>query len=555
MLEFSYSNASHEIVAFLHKHAISADDLSTKRSKENEGIMSILNVEHLNHGFGDRALLNDVTFRLLKGEHVGFVGANGEGKSTFMNIITGNLQPDEGKIEWAKNVRVGYLDQHAVLEKGMTINDVLRSAFSFLYDLEAQMNTICDSMGDASPEELDAMMAELGEIQDILDSHDFYIIDTKIEEVARALGIIDLGLDRDVTELSGGQRTKILLAKLLLEKPDILLLDEPTNYLDENHIEWLKRYLNEYENAFLLISHDIPFLNSVINLIYHLENGELNRYVGDYDEFQRIYEQKKAQLEAAYKKQQQEIDDLKDFVARNKSRVATRNMAMSRQKKLDKMDVIELAAERPKPEFQFLEARTPSRFIFETKDLVIGYDEPLSKPLNLCMERGQKIAMVGANGIGKTTLLKSIMGYIKPISGSSHLGDYLQPGYFEQEKKYETNITCIEEIWDEFPSMSQYEVRSALAKCGLTTKHIESLMKVLSGGEQAKVRLCKLINRETNLLLLDEPTNHLDVDAKDELKRALKAYKGSILLICHEPEFYEDIVTEVWNCEDWTTKL
>ena len=517
--------------------------------------MSILNVEHLNHGFGDRALLKDVSFRLLKGEHVGFVGANGEGKSTFMNIITGTLIPDEGKIEWAKNVRVGYLDQHAVLEKGMTIRDVLRSAFSYLFELEERMNTICDSMGDASPEELDNMMAELGEIQDTLDSHDFYIIDTKIEEVARALGLMGIGLDKDVTELSGGQRTKILLAKLLLEKPDILLLDEPTNYLDEEHITWLTRYLQEYENAFLLISHDIPFLNSVINLIYHLENGELSRYVGDYDEFTRIYEQKKAQLEAAYKKQQQEIDDLKDFVARNKSRVATRNMAMSRQKKLDKMDLIELAAEKPKPEFNFLEARTPSRFIFETKDLVIGYDEPLSKPLTLCMERGQKIAMVGANGIGKTTLLKSIMGYIKPLSGSSHLGDYLQPGYFEQEKKYDTNITCIEEIWDEFPSMTQYEVRSALAKCGLTTKHIESLMKVLSGGEQAKVRLCKLINRETNFLLLDEPTNHLDVDAKDELKRALKAYKGSILLICHEPDFYEDIVTEVWNCEDWTTKL
>ena len=524
------------------------------KSKMNEVIMSILNVEHLNHGFGDRAILKDVTFRLLKGEHVGFVGANGEGKSTFMNIITGHLQPDEGKIEWAKNIHVGYLDQHAVLEKGQTIYDVLKNAFSSLFALEEKMNHICDNMGDATPEELDAMMAELGEIQDTLDSHDFYIIDTKIEEVARALGLTDIGLERDVTELSGGQRTKVLLGKLLLEKPDILLLDEPTNYLDESHIEWLKRYLNDYENAFILISHDIPFLNSVINLIYHIDNGELTRYVGNYDDFMRVYEVKKAQLEAAYKKQQQEISELKDFVARNKARVATRNMAMSRQKKLDKMDVIELAQEKTKPEFQFLEARTPGKFIFETTDLVIGYDEPLSRPLNLVMERGQKIALVGANGIGKTTLLKSIMGYIKPYSGKSHLGDYLYPGYFEQEKKYETNITCIEEIWEEFPSMSQYEVRSALAKCGLMTKHIESLMKVLSGGEQAKVRLCKLINHETNLLLLDEPTNHLDVDAKDELKRALMAYKGSILLVCHEPEFYEDIVTDVWNCEEWTTK-
>lgn len=524
------------------------------KSRMNEVIMSILNVEHLNHGFGDRAILKDVTFRLLKGEHVGFVGANGEGKSTFMNIITGHLQPDEGKIEWAKNIHVGYLDQHAVLEKGQTIYDVLKIAFSILFSLEEKMNLICDNMGDATPEELDVMMTELGEIQDTLDSHDFYIIDTKIEEVARALGLTDIGLERDVTELSGGQRTKVLLGKLLLEKPDILLLDEPTNYLDESHIEWLKRYLNDYENAFILISHDIPFLNSVINLIYHIDNGELTRYVGNYDDFMRVYEVKKAQLEAAYKKQQQEINELKDFVARNKARVATRNMAMSRQKKLDKMDVIELAQEKPKPEFQFLEARTPGKFIFETTDLVIGYDEPLSRPLNLVMERGQKIALVGANGIGKTTLLKSIMGYIKPYSGKSHLGDYLYPGYFEQEKKYETNITCIEEIWEEFPSMSQYEVRSALAKCGLMTKHIESLMKVLSGGEQAKVRLCKLINHETNLLLLDEPTNHLDVDAKDELKRALMAYKGSILLVCHEPEFYEDIVTDVWNCEEWTTK-
>lgn len=516
--------------------------------------MSILNVEHLNHGFGDRAILKDVTFRLLKGEHVGFIGANGEGKSTFMNIITGHLQPDEGKIEWAKNIRVGYLDQHAVLEKGQTIYDVLKSAFQYLFELETRMNAICDNMGEATPEDLDLMMAELGEIQDTLDSHDFYIIDTKIEEVARALGLSDIGLERDVTELSGGQRTKVLLGKRLLEKPDILLLDEPTNYLDESHIEWLKRYLNEYENAFILISHDIPFLNSVINLIYHIDQGVLTRYVGNYDDYMRVYEMKKAQLEAAYKKQQQEISVLKDFVARNKARVATRNMAMSRQKKLDKMDVIELAQEKPKPEFQFREARTSGKIIFETKDLVIGYDEPLSKPLNLTMERGQKIAMVGANGIGKTTLLKSIMGYIKPYSGESILGDYLYPGYFEQEKKYETNITCIDELWEEFPSMSQYEVRSALAKCGLMTKHIESLMKVLSGGEQAKVRLCKLINHDTNLLLLDEPTNHLDVDAKDELKRALMAYKGSILLICHEPEFYEDIVNDIWNCEEWTTR-
>ena len=515
--------------------------------------MSILNVEHLSHGFGDRAIFQDVSFRLLKGEHIGLVGANGEGKSTFMNIITGKLQPDEGKVEWAKHVRAGYLDQHTVLEKGMTIRDVLKSAFSFLFEMEAQMNAICDRMGEASEDEMNEMMEELGTIQDLLMAHDFYIIDSKVEEVGRALGLQEIGLDKDVSELSGGQRTKVLLGKLLLEKPDILLLDEPTNYLDAQHIEWLKRYLQEYENAFILISHDIPFLNSVVNLIYHMENQKLDRYVGDYDKFLEVYEMKKSQLEAAYKRQQQEIAELQDFVARNKARVSTRNMAMSRQKKLDKMEVIELVKEKPKPEFHFLNARAAGKIIFETKDLVIGYDEPLSKPLDFSMERGEKIAVIGANGIGKTTFLKSILGLIPALSGSVELGDYLSIGYFEQEMAPGNTTTCIEEIWKEFPSYTQYEVRSALAKCGLTTKHIESMVKVLSGGEQAKVRLCKLINNETNVLLLDEPTNHLDVDAKEELKRALKAYKGSILLICHEPEFYQDVVTEVWNCEDWTT--
>lgn len=516
--------------------------------------MSILNVEHLSHGFGDRAIFHDVSFRLLKGEHIGLIGANGEGKSTFMNIITGKLMPDEGKVEWAKNVRVGYLDQHTVLEKGMTIRQVLTSAFDFLLEMEAQMNALYEKMGEASPEELDALLEESGTLQDLLTMHDFYMIDAKVEEVGRALGLVEIGLDKDVTELSGGQRTKVLLGKLLLEKPDILLLDEPTNYLDKEHIEWLKRYLNDYENAFILISHDIPFLNSVINLIYHMENQELNRYVGDYDKFQEVYAMKKAQLEAAYNRQQKEIADLKDFVARNKARVSTRNMAMSRQKKLDKMDVIELAAERPKPEFHFKEARTPGRYIFQTHDLVIGYDEPLSSPLNLEMERGSKIVLTGANGIGKTTLLKSILGLIPPLSGSVEQGDYLHIGYFEQEMDQNISTTCIEEIWKEFPGFTQYEVRSALAKCGLTTKHIESLVKVLSGGEQAKVRLCKLINKESNILVLDEPTNHLDVDAKDELKRALKAYKGSILMVCHEPEFYEGLATDVWDCTRWTTR-
>ncbi|MEA3424427.1 MAG: ABC-F family ATP-binding cassette domain-containing protein [Bacillota bacterium] len=517
--------------------------------------MSILNVENLSHGFGARVIFEDVSFRLLKGEHIGLIGANGEGKSTFMNIVTGKLEPDEGKVEWSKRVRAGYLDQYSSLEKGQSVRDILRTAFKYLFELEKEMNDICELMGTATPEELEVQLLDFGDIQDILDHNDFYMIDAKIDEVARGLGLFDIGLENDVSELSGGQRAKILLGKLLLEKPDILLLDEPTNFLDENHIEWLKRYLIEYENAFVLISHDMAFINSVINLVYHMENGKLTRYVGDYEEFKVLHDARKKQTESAYKRQQQEIVKLKDFVQRNKARIATRNMAMSRQKKLDKMDIIELDREKPKPTFIIKEARTSGKELFSTKDLIIGYDEPLSDKLNIAMERGQKIAVRGANGIGKTTFLRSILGETKPKDGLVELGDYLHIGYFEQEFAGDGDRTCIEEIWTEFPSLTQFEVRAALAKCGLTTTHIESKVRVLSGGEQAKVRLCKLINRESNFLVLDEPTNHLDIDAKAELKRALKGYRGSILMISHEIDFYESIVDEVWDAEEWTTKI
>ncbi|MDO4753692.1 MAG: ABC-F family ATP-binding cassette domain-containing protein [Bacillota bacterium] len=517
--------------------------------------MSILTVKNLSHGFGDRAIFEDVSFRLLKGEHIGLIGANGEGKSTFMNIITGKLDPDEGEIEWSKRVRVGYLDQHSTIAPGKSIMDVLLSAFQYLYDMEAEMNRMYVDMGDADQKKLDELMEEVGTIQDILDHHDFYNLEARVNEVARGLGLHEFGLDTPALDVSGGQKTKVLLGKLLLEQPDILLLDEPTNFLDFEHIEWLKKYLQEYEDAFILISHDVPFLNSVVNLIYHMDARKLNRYVGDYDNFQRVREAKIKQVEAAYKQQQQEIAALEDFVQRNKARVATRNMAMSRQKKLDKMERIELVREKPKPVFQFKNARTSGKLIFKTTDLVIGYDAPLSKPINLQLERGQKVAIVGANGVGKTTLLKSLLGEIPAISGSVELGDLLEIGYFEQETREANYKTAIEDYWQEFPSLNQAEVRAALAKAGLTTQHIESKVLVLSGGEQAKIRLAKLMGKECNFLVLDEPTNHLDVDAKAELNRALKEFKGTVLLISHEPDFYADIVTEIWNLEQWTTKL
>ena len=517
--------------------------------------MSILNVEHVSHGFGARTIFEDASFRLLKGEHVALVGANGEGKSTFLSIITGQLTPDEGKVEWSNRVTVGYLDQHAVLKPGQTIRDVLRTAFDDMYKLEAEMLSCYDKMGDAAPEEIDKMMADVGDIQDILEANSFYTIDARIDDVSGGLGLRSIGLDKKVDELSGGQRTKVLLTKLLLQNPTILILDEPTNYLDVEHIEWLKTYLQNYENAFILVSHDVPFLNAVTNVIYHVDNAHLTRYTGSYEKFQEMYAIKRRQEDAAYERQQQEIKRTEDFIQRNKARVATRGMANSRQKRLDKMDVLEKRQEKPKPHFQFQSDRTPSRFVIEARRLVLGYDTPLTNPVDLQIERNKKIALRGVNGLGKTTLLKTLLGLIPPVAGKIELGEFVTPGYFEQESTRGNDNTAIEEVWQEYPGMTNYEIRAALAACGLTNEHITSKMMVLSGGEAAKVRLCKIMQKKVNLLVFDEPTNHLDVEAKKELKRALKEYKGTILLVSHEPDFYEDWVDSVWNIERWTTKI
>lgn len=516
--------------------------------------MSVLTVEKVSHGFGGRQILEDASFRLNKGEHVGLVGANGEGKTTFLNIITGNLMPDAGKVSWCNHITTGYLDQRTTLTAGKTIREVLQEAFSDYFDLEQEMLAAYDKMASASEEEMDRLMEEAAEIQDILEHSGFYTIDARIEEFAGGLGLGDIGLDKDVSELSGGQRSKVLLTKLLLQNPMILILDEPTNYLDENHIVWLTRFLQNYENAFILVSHDIPFLNDVVNVIYHVEDAVLTRYTGNYDDFMHMYDIKRAQLEQAYKKQQKEIADLEDFIARNKARIATTNMAKSRQKKLDKMEKIELVKEKPKPVFHFEYSRAPGKYVIEAENLVLGYDEALTNPLTFHVERGKKIAIKGVNGLGKSTLLKTMLGIIPAFDGSVKLDYYAEPAYFEQEHDG-SDKTALQDFWDEFPALDNGEVRRALAKCGLTNEHIESQVRVLSGGENAKFRLCKLMQRPLNLLVLDEPTNHLDPVAKDVLKEAIRAFKGTVILVSHEPEFYQDIVTDIWNIEDWTCKV
>jgi ATPase subunit of ABC transporter with duplicated ATPase domains len=518
---------------------------------EIKRIMSLLTVEQLAHGFGGRTLFKNVSFRLLAGERVGLVGANGVGKSTLMNILTGQLLKDTGKVEWTPKVHYGYLDQHTKLTPGQTIRDVLKDAFLPLLEQEKELMAITDQMADASPEQLEALLEQMGEIQELLEVSGFYMLDVKVEEMANGLGLDAIGLDRDVSSLSGGQRTKVLLAKLLLEKPTVLLLDEPTNYLDVEHIDWLTNYLKEYPYAFILISHDTHFMNEVVNVIYHLEFTKLTRYTANYEKFLQMADINKNQHIDAYEKQKEYIKKQEDFIQRNKARYSTSGRAKSRQKQLDRLERMDRPEDAPKPTFQFKDARASGRIVFEANDLEIGYTYALLPKLNTTIERGDKIAVIGCNGVGKSTLLKTIMGKLPPYAGSTFLGDYLHPAYFEQEVKVGA-ITPIDDVWNEFSHMNQHEIRAALARCGLTNEHITRPLNMLSGGEQAKVRLCKLLMRESNWLLFDEPTNHLDVAAKEELQRALKAYKGTIILVSHEPEFYQDWITKVWNVEEWS---
>jgi ATPase subunit of ABC transporter with duplicated ATPase domains len=513
--------------------------------------MSLLTVDDVSHSFGGRVLFKNVSFRLLPGEHVGLVGANGVGKSTLMNILTGKLLKDSGKVEWTPRVQYGYLDQHSQLTPGKTIRDVLRDAFLPLFEEEKRMMDITTQMADADPELLERLLEEMGEIQEKLDHSGFYLLDVKVEETANGLGLDAIGLERDVAQLSGGQRTKVLLAKLLLEQPTVLLLDEPTNYLDVEHIEWLTNYLQNYPYAFMLISHDTEFMNKVVSVVYHLEFTKLTRYTANYEKFLDMAEMNKNQHIDAYEKQKEFIKKQEDFIQRNKARYSTTGRAKSREKQLDRLERIDRPEEAVKPTFVFKECRASSRFVFEGKDFEIGYDYSLLPKMSMTIERGEKIAVVGCNGVGKSTLLKTMLGVIEPYSGTTFRGDFLQPAYFQQEVKV-GNVTPIDDVWNEYSYMNQHEVRAALARCGLKNEHITRPLNKLSGGEQAKVRLCKLLMRESNWLLFDEPTNHLDVAAKEELKRALKEYKGTVVLVCHEPDFYEDWITKVWDVEQWS---
>ena len=504
--------------------------------------MSLLEITGLSHSFGDNQLFYETDLVLNKGEHIGITGQNGTGKSTLIKICTEQIIPDQGRVVWYPGTKVGYLDQYASMDNGMTMRSFLKTAFEELYILEKKMMEMYERAARGQEGALKAAAV----CQEQLEHRDFYLIDSQIDQVCQGLGLSSLGFNRLIGEMSGGQRAKVIMAKLLIEKPDVLLLDEPTNFLDHDHIVWLQDYLSGIEQAFMVISHDEGFLTKTTNWICDIDQKRVVKYFGSYGEFLK----KKAQLRENYTRQycaqQKEIKKTEEFIRKN---IAGRKskMARGRQKQLDHMERMEALDQKEiRPFFRFDQGALPLAGKLKVSNLTIGYGSPVLSCVNFSMKEGEKVVITGFNGAGKSTLLKTLMNQIPALDGNYCFSQKAVIGYYEQDQVWENDsLTPIEIVSDHFPLLERMEVRKKLAQNGISKKHALQPVGTLSGGEQAKVKLCLLTGRTYNFLILDEPTNHLDVLAKQALKEALSEFSGTVLLVSHEISFYRDWVDRV----------
>lgn len=509
--------------------------------------MSLLDITELSHSFGDNLLFKNTELSLNKGEHIGIVGQNGTGKSTLIKICTEQIIPDAGRVVWQPNVTVGYLDQYAQIDKETTIKSFLKSAFVHLYEAEEKMNALYSRAADGEADVLELA----AQYQEELELHDFYLIDTRIEQVAAGLGLLSIGLGRSIEQISGGQRAKVILAKLLLEKPDVLLLDEPTNFLDKEHVTWLAGYLSGLDNAFMVISHDYGFLEKIANRICDIDNDKITKYYGTYSEFLRKKALLREDYVRQYSAQQKEIKKTEEFIRKNIAGIKSK-MARGRQKQLDRMDKMEALEQKEiKPFFHFASLPSTATEHLTLKHLSIGYYYPILSDLNFSIRGGQKVVITGFNGIGKSTLLKTLMKQVPALHGDFSFSEQVSPGYFEQDLMWEDGTQSpIRIVSDVYPSLATKEVRQQLARCGISSKHALQPIGTLSGGEQAKVKMCLLTVKPCNFLILDEPTNHLDIQAKESLQSALAEFPGTVLLVSHEEAFYRNWVQRIINIEN-----
>ena len=512
--------------------------------------MAILEVTDLKFKYKDEELFNDVSFRLNPFEHVVIVGDNGSGKTTFMNLIAKNLIPDSGKITWMNNIKYGYLDQHLKVDNDISIIDYLADVFAPLFRLEEKMNNYYKMLEEASEADYDKILNYATQIQDELIEKNFYAINSTIGNMLNGLGINEYGIDTKLSNLSGGQRAKVYLAKLLLSDNDVLLMDEPTNFLDASHIEWLAKYLADFKKAFIVISHDEGFLRSIGKIVYNLSNKNLVKYNMNYDMYLKEKEIREDNYKKAYINQQKLIKKTEEFIAKNIVRATTTKQAQSRRKFLERMEKLERPKNHEPMTLTFPYSKDMGQEVLKLIDLEVGYENKVVlSNLDLLITHNQKIVILGKNGIGKSTILKTIVDKIKPLSGKYVWNPSADINYFSQEEKYSDNETPISYLRYFYHLKTDGELRSVLAKAGIKGELATKKMNELSGGEQTKVRLALMTMKKSNVLILDEPTNHLDVLSKAELYDALDKFSGSIILVTHEDDFYDGLVDTVIRFE------
>ena len=523
--------------------------------------MILLQMNQLSKYFGAELILSNIKFEIQKNDRIALVGRNGAGKSTLLKIIAGHLSYDKGEIIKPKEVTIGYLEQHTGLDSSKSIWDEMMTIFEHLQQKEKKIRELEKEMSDPNlllnEEKYNRILHEYDRLQNEFKNLGGYQYEADIRSVLHGLNFHSYDYSTPISRLSGGQKTRLALGKLLLSKPDLLILDEPTNHLDIDTLSWLEQYLQNYDGAILVVSHDRYFLDKVVNQVYELSRLKIKKYVGNYSKY---LVQKAEEFEREmklYEKQQDEAKRLQDFIQRNIARASTTKRAQSRRKMLEKMNFIEKPIENEKSaKFSFQIDRQSGNEVLHVQDVTIGYEQtPISRGISFNIYKGDSIALVGPNGIGKSTLLKSIVNKLNIIDGHIQFGTNVTIGYYDQEQaNLTTNKTVLNELWDDYPDKTEKEIRTVLGNFLFSGDDVLKTVADLSGGERARLSLAKLMMKNANFLILDEPTNHLDIESKEVLENALIDYPGTILFVSHDRYFINRIASKVIELSDHGVK-